>query len=91
MFDRARFSSVVQDSGLTKREIAKVLGVSHATVYGWLDNREPGQEHVLRFINKACDALRAAIQRGVLPLNRGLPRDERARKIEIMSRSVQEL
>lgn len=91
MFDRQKFTSVVQDCGLTKREVATVLGVSHATVYGWLDNREPGQEHVLRFVNKAVDALRAAIVRGVLPLSRGLQRAERAQKVAIMARTVQGL
>ena len=91
MFDRQKFSSVVRDSGLTKREVAKVLGVSHATVYGWLTNREPGQDHTLRFVNKAIDALRAAVVRGVLPLSRGLPSAERARKVEIMARAVLDL
>lgn len=89
MFDRAKFQSVVKDSGLSKREIATVLGVSHATVYGWLENREPGQEHVLRVVNKAVDALRAAIVRGVLPLSRGLPKEERVRKVAIMANAVQ--
>lgn len=89
MFDREKFRQVARDSGLSKRELATVFGVSHMTIYGWLEEREPGQEHVRRFVASATEALLAAIKRGVLPISRALPRDRRANLVKIMAETVQ--
>lgn len=89
MFDRRMFVRVLKDSGLSKREMAKMLGVSHGTIYSWMKTRAPGQAHLLAFVDRAMRATQAAIKAGLLPLSQRLSREERARRVASMAAVLQ--
>ena len=90
MFDREKLSRVAEHSGLTKGELAFVLGVTRATVYTWLDGTTP-TKYIVVFIDRALDRLSLAIEKGVLPLSDNLSRESRKARIEKMKAGLENL
>jgi hypothetical protein len=91
MFDRKKFLRALDVTGLTKVESAKVLGVSRATLYLWMNNGSPHERFLLPAIDKACDALLLAVDKKLLPLPRNLTRESRAVKIASMAARLQNI
>jgi hypothetical protein len=65
-FDCKKFKRVMDSSGLTKAELAKLFGVSRQALYLWCD-RAPGQKTLAERAEKYTDGIIAAMSRGLLP------------------------
>lgn len=85
MFNRTLFQRVIAESGLSRIEIAAVLGVSRATLYLWLGGGDPHPRFLAPHVNRSCEALCAAIDKKILPLPRRMARDDRRAKITKMA------
>lgn len=83
--DKIAFKDVTERCGLTKSELAFVYGVTRQTIYNWMKGGSPTQNHIARLAEWYTKGLRAAIDRGVLPLPASLSkqaRDERLRLVK---------
>jgi hypothetical protein len=77
MFDRKKFCKVMDDSGLSKRELTLLYGVTRQTLYMWRES--PPHQHTLADrAEKYTDALSAAISKGVLPFPASVTPERRA-------------
>jgi len=85
MFNRDKLKRVCDESGLTKIEVAKLMGVSRPTLYDWLDEGEPQQQIMKNAVANICNALLVAVERKLLPLPRSLKKEDRAAKLAVMA------
>lgn len=85
------FIQVVRDSGLTKKELACLYGVSRQTIYNWLGGRPIAALNVRRVFESRTQSLAAAIGKRVLPLPAVLPPTERNRRLESMLKTLNSL
>lgn len=90
MFDCTQFRRVMDDSGLTKQELSKLLGVSRQTLYTWRD-RAPHQRTLAERAEKYTAGLYAAMTRGLLPFPASITRDARVGKVASMARHLHKL
>jgi DNA-binding XRE family transcriptional regulator len=91
MFNRTKFQRVLDTAGLSRIEVAKVLNISRATLYLWLNGGEPHQRFLAPHINKACDAILIAVDKKLLPLPRRMSKEERRAKIARMAEKLQSI
>lgn len=81
MFSHAAFQRVVQQSGLSKYELALLYGVSRQSIYDWLGGQVPKAGGLLsRMADAITTVLSAAITKRTLPMP---PVDKRVRKERI--------
>lgn len=64
-------SDTLVSSGLTQRELAKLIGVSRVTVNRWLALECQPSPAIRRYLRKALTVLGQAVEEGALPA--GLP------------------
>ena len=76
MFECSKFRKVMDKSGLTKKELTLLYGVSRQALYLWRD-RAPHQTTLAQRAEKYTDALDAAITKGVLPFPDSATADQR--------------
>ena len=76
------FARVLDTSGLTKKDLAQLYGVSRQTIHGWAFVGPPRAGSLLaRQAEVITQALVAAIERGLLPLE---AMDKTARRERIL-------
>jgi transcriptional regulator with XRE-family HTH domain len=76
-----RFSNVINESGLTKIELATLYGVSRQTIHAWAFIGPPRRNSLLaRQAESITDALETLTSRKLLPLE---PMDKDARRAHI--------
>lgn len=77
MFNCTKFCKVMDGSGLTKKELTTLYGVSRQALYLWRE-KAPHQQTLATRAEKYTDALEAAITKGVLPFPASATKDQRA-------------
>ena len=85
------FQQVVERSGLTRMELAKLYGVSRQTIHYWRVVGPPRENgYTARMARTITQALLTAISRRLLPLA-SLDKKQRKEKIAGMARTLQAL
>ena len=85
------FEQVLDRTGLTRGELAKLYGVSRQAIYYWKDTAlKRTNTYTARMAETITRALLVAIARGILPLP-VMDRGQRRKKIVSMARTLQAL
>lgn len=90
MFNCTQFRKVMDKSGLTKAELARLFGVSRQTLYTWRE-RAPHQKTLTERAEKYTAGLTAAMDRNLLPFPDSVVEPARAAKIASMARTLHQL
>lgn len=90
MFDCKNFRKVMDESGLTKSELAGLFGASRQTMYAWRDHA-PQQRTLAERAEKYTNGLLAAIQRNLLPLPATLTPAQRKHLLLKMAQQLHKL
>jgi transposase-like protein len=90
MFDTTKFRKVMDESGLTKAELAKLYGVSRQSLYAWRDTA-PRQHTLAERAEKYTAGLLAGMARGLLPFSAGLTVQKRAALLASMAKHLHQL
>jgi predicted DNA-binding protein YlxM (UPF0122 family) len=84
MFDRDGFLSVLEDSGLSKGEVAILYGVSRQTIYNWIDGGEPTQSFIVRYAAATTKGIKSACRANLLPFPAVLTPFQRKKRLNAM-------
>jgi hypothetical protein len=90
MFNCTQFKRVMDQSGLTKRELGKLLVVSRQTLYTWRD-KAPAQPLIAERAEKYTTGLIAAMDKGLLPLPATLSPEQRVARLAQMAKALHKL
>jgi hypothetical protein len=77
-------------SGLTKRELSTLYGVSRQTLYIWEDS-PPGQKTLAERAEKYTDGLVAALDKNLLPFSSNMSPERRAEFLLTMAKRLHTL
>jgi hypothetical protein len=87
MFDRIKFRRVMNKSGLTKRELAGLYGVTRQTLYTWLEHG-PQQALLVERAERYTAGLLAGIDKNLLPFPGSLSPDQRKERLAKIARHL---
>lgn len=67
-YDFTQLAKLLQDSGITVEEAAKIFKVSRPTIYAWKDGHPPNQELLLRNTERLIKIIERAVAAKALPI-----------------------
>lgn len=83
-FDREGFLRVVEESGLTKTELATLYDTTRQTVYNWMAGGETTNRVLMRLYNKITAGLLKSITKRLLPFHVNVTKEERKNRVAAM-------
>lgn len=90
MFDSKKFRKVMDDCGLTKKELTTLYGVSRQALYLWRDHA-PHQKTLAVRAEKYTEALAAAFDKGLLPFPESTTPERRVEFLLTMAKRLHAL